>query len=96
MSDLYGGQAVIEGVMMRGPHHFAVAARRANGEIALTCEPVPKILRPAWQNSLLFALNMIHQLLRTELISETLSIFVLLKNTYGNRQHKISGNYSTL
>lgn len=49
MSDLYGGQAVIEGVMMRGPHHFAVAARRANGEIALTCEPVPKILRPAWQ-----------------------------------------------
>ncbi len=49
MSDLYGGQAVIEGVMMRGPHHFAVAARRANGEIALTCELVPKILRPAWQ-----------------------------------------------
>jgi uncharacterized protein YqhQ len=46
---LYGGQAVIEGVMMRGPHHFAVAARRASGEIALTCEPVPKIFRPAWQ-----------------------------------------------
>lgn len=45
----YGGQAVIEGVMMRGPHHFAVAARRANGEIALTCEPVPKALRPSWQ-----------------------------------------------
>ncbi|WP_395094408.1 DUF1385 domain-containing protein [Armatimonas sp.] len=49
MANLYGGQAVIEGVMMRGPHHFAVAARRASGEIALTCEPVPKILRPAWQ-----------------------------------------------
>lgn len=49
MSELYGGQAVIEGVMMRGPHHFAVAARRANGEIALTCEPVPSQNRPAWQ-----------------------------------------------
>lgn len=49
MADLYGGQAVIEGVMMRGPRHFAVAARRANGEIALTCELVPKILRPRWQ-----------------------------------------------
>jgi uncharacterized protein YqhQ len=49
MSQLYGGQAVIEGVMMRGPHHFAVAARRANGEIALTCEPVPGQKRPAWQ-----------------------------------------------
>jgi uncharacterized protein YqhQ len=49
MSDLYGGQAVIEGVMMRGPHHFAVAARRANGEIAITCEAVPYQNRPAWQ-----------------------------------------------
>jgi uncharacterized protein YqhQ len=46
---MYGGQAVIEGVMMRGPQHFAVAARRANGEIALTCELVPKVLRPNWQ-----------------------------------------------
>jgi uncharacterized protein YqhQ len=46
---MYGGQAVIEGVMMRGPQHFAVAARRASGEIALTCEQVPKIFRPAWQ-----------------------------------------------
>jgi uncharacterized protein YqhQ len=46
---LYGGQAVIEGVMMRGPRHFAVACRRATGEIAVTCEPVPKILRPEWQ-----------------------------------------------
>jgi uncharacterized protein YqhQ len=46
---MYGGQAVIEGVMMRGPQHFAVAARRANGDVALTCELVPKILRPAWQ-----------------------------------------------
>ena len=46
---LYGGQAVIEGVMMRGPLFFAVACRRANGEIATTCEPVPKSLRPDWQ-----------------------------------------------
>ncbi len=46
---MYGGQAVIEGVMMRGPQHFAVAARKLSGEIALTCEPVPKIFRPAWQ-----------------------------------------------
>src|SRR5436190_12771144 len=46
---MYGGQAVIEGVMMRGPQHFAVACRRANGEIALTCERVPKVFRPAWQ-----------------------------------------------
>jgi uncharacterized protein YqhQ len=45
----YGGQAVIEGVMMRGLRHFAVACRKTDGEIALTCELVPKIFRPAWQ-----------------------------------------------
>ncbi len=37
----YGGQAVIEGVMMRGPRYFAVACRRANGEITLQQEAVP-------------------------------------------------------
>ncbi len=38
----YGGQAVIEGVMMRGKSHFAVACRRASGEIATTAEHVEK------------------------------------------------------
>ena len=46
---LYGGQAVIEGVMMRGPLRFAVAVRRSTGEIALTNEPVPPVFRPRWQ-----------------------------------------------
>lgn len=36
----YGGQAVIEGVMMRGPKDFAVAVRKANGEIVSTTEKV--------------------------------------------------------
>ena len=30
-----GGQAVMEGVMMRGPHKTAVAVRKSDGEIAL-------------------------------------------------------------
>ncbi len=34
----YGGQAVIEGVMIRGPHSVAVACRRPNGEIAVRRE----------------------------------------------------------
>lgn len=33
---LVGGQAVIEGVMMRSPHSFAVAVRRPSGSIAVT------------------------------------------------------------
>ncbi len=40
----YGGQAVIEGVMMRGPKDFGVAVRRANGEIVTTSEDVESIL----------------------------------------------------
>jgi uncharacterized protein YqhQ len=36
-----GGQAVIEGVMMRGPHTWAVAARRPDGEIVTTDDAVP-------------------------------------------------------
>ena len=36
-----GGQAVIEGVMMRGPEMWAVAARRPDGEVVTTDEPVP-------------------------------------------------------
>lgn len=41
MSDFhYGGQAVIEGVMMRGARHMAVAVRRPSGEILLHGEPL--------------------------------------------------------
>lgn len=37
----YGGQAVIEGVMMRGPRYFAVACRKADGGILVQREEVP-------------------------------------------------------
>ncbi len=37
----YGGQAVIEGVMIRGKKMVAVAVRRPNGEIAVDARPLP-------------------------------------------------------
>ncbi|MFN3359772.1 MAG: DUF1385 domain-containing protein, partial [Pseudomonas sp.] len=40
----YGGQAVIEGVMMRGPKRMAIAVRRPNGEIAIHQEEVKSVL----------------------------------------------------
>jgi uncharacterized protein YqhQ len=48
----YGGQAVIEGVMMRSPRFFAVACRRlSSGEIILALEPIEKHLRAVqWLN----------------------------------------------
>jgi len=37
----YGGQAVIEGVMIRGAKHMAVAVRSPSGEIVVHSEPLP-------------------------------------------------------
>ncbi len=39
----YGGQAVIEGVMMRGAHSVAIAMRAPNKEIVLHTEPLGKV-----------------------------------------------------
>lgn len=38
-----GGQALIEGVMMKGPDELAMAVRKADGEIVVKKEPVSKI-----------------------------------------------------
>src|SRR5438105_1955141 len=40
MSAPIGGQAVLEGVMMRGPSHWAVAVRKPDGEIAQVCKSI--------------------------------------------------------
>jgi uncharacterized protein YqhQ len=40
---LIGGQAVIEGVMMRAPHSYCVAVRKASGEIITDEKPLPKV-----------------------------------------------------
>ncbi|HXF73533.1 MAG TPA: DUF1385 domain-containing protein [Actinomycetota bacterium] len=42
---LYGGQAVIEGVMMRGRDHWAVAVRRPDGGIHLESHDVEPVTR---------------------------------------------------
>ncbi len=46
---LYGGQAVIEGVMMRGKRFVSCAVRRETGEITLHSEPIPReVYAGAW------------------------------------------------
>src|SRR5919197_3738218 len=40
MSQPIGGQAVLEGVMMRGPSNWAVAVRKPNGAIAQVCQSI--------------------------------------------------------
>lgn len=40
---LVGGQAVIEGVMMRSPHSYAIAVKKQSGEVAVRKEAVPRV-----------------------------------------------------
>jgi uncharacterized protein YqhQ len=40
---LVGGQAVMEGVMMRAPHSYCVAVRKQNGEMVTEEMPLPRI-----------------------------------------------------
>jgi uncharacterized protein YqhQ len=40
---LVGGQAVMEGVMMRAPHSYCVAVRKANGELITEESPLAKV-----------------------------------------------------
>jgi uncharacterized protein YqhQ len=40
---LVGGQAVMEGVMMRAPHSYCVAVRKPNGEIVTEEQPIQKV-----------------------------------------------------
>src|SRR2546422_11401879 len=40
MSAAIGGQAVLEGVMMRGPSNWAVAVRKPDGQIAQVHRPI--------------------------------------------------------
>ena len=40
---LVGGQAVMEGVMMRAPHSYCVAVRKPNGEIVTEEQPLERV-----------------------------------------------------
>jgi uncharacterized protein YqhQ len=46
----YGGQAVLEGVMMRGLRQASVAVRHPSGEIVFKHEPLNVQRRHAWEN----------------------------------------------
>lgn len=40
---LIGGQALLEGVMMRSPHAYAIAVRKPSGEVVTHSEPLEKL-----------------------------------------------------
>jgi uncharacterized protein YqhQ len=48
MAEAVGGQAVLEGVMMRGPRHWAVAVRKPDGEIAHLARAIDPLMARHW------------------------------------------------
>src|SRR3954471_17738338 len=48
MSQAIGGQAVLEGVMMRGPRNWAVAVRKPDGEIAHVARAIDPLAARHW------------------------------------------------
>jgi uncharacterized protein YqhQ len=48
MSSPIGGQAVLEGVMMRAPSHWAVAVRTPRGTIEQVARPIDSVMRRHW------------------------------------------------
>ena len=47
----YGGQALIEGVMMRGKNNVAMAVRAPGGEIVVHEEKLPNLYRSRWMKT---------------------------------------------
>jgi uncharacterized protein YqhQ len=48
MAGAIGGQAVLEGVMMRGPRNWAVAVRKPDGEIAQVADTIDPLMARHW------------------------------------------------
>src|SRR5881392_799445 len=79
MASMVGGQAVLEGVMMRGPGNWAVAVRTPSGEIA----QVSKSIHSAMARHRAFRLPVVRGVMA---LGESLAI--------GFRALAISANYA--
>src|SRR5919109_5384745 len=79
MSAPIGGQAVLEGVMMRGPSNWAVAVRTPGGTIAQVCRPIESAMAK-------------HKLLRLPILRGVIALGESL--AIGFRALAISANYA--
>jgi uncharacterized protein YqhQ len=79
MSTAIGGQAVLEGVMMRGPSTWAVAVRKPDGDIAQVCQAIASPMAR-------------HRLLRLPIVRGVIALGESL--AIGFRALAISANYA--
>src|SRR5229473_4419425 len=79
MASMVGGQAVLEGVMMRGPGNWAVAVRTPSGTIAQVSKPIDSAMAR-------------HRLLRLPIVRGVMALGESL--AIGFRALAISANYA--
>ncbi len=79
MAQAIGGQAVLEGVMMRGPRNWAVAVRKPDGEIAQVARAIDPLMARHW-------------LLRLPIVRGVIALGESL--TIGFRALSVSANYA--
>lgn len=91
MSDLkfptYGGQAVIEGVMMRGSHIAAIAMRAPNNQIVIHIEPLGTIYR-SWLTKIPFLRGLV---ILWDALSLGLRALTMSANTQTGEDEKLEG-----
>ncbi len=90
----YGGQAVIEGVMMRGKHAFAVAMRAPDGNIVVHQEGLAKVYQ-SWFTKVPFLRG---TLLLWDALGLGMKALTLSANTQTGEDEKLEGPalYATL
>jgi len=89
----YGGQAVIEGVMMRGAHDWAIAVRAPSNEVVVQRAPLTDIVyrAPALKLPFLRGLVTLWDSLGLGLRALMFSADVALQNPEGEQQAKLTG-----
>lgn len=82
---LVGGQAVIEGVMMRAPHSYCVAVRRPSGEVATEEMRLPRMsdLYPIFKYPLIRGVGTLYQAMKLGLKALRFSANVSLEDAAG-------------
>ena len=80
---LVGGQAVMEGVMMRAPHSYCVAVRKPNGEIVTEEMPVKRVsdTRPYFKWPILRGLGTLGQAMQLGMQALKFSANAVLEDT---------------
>jgi uncharacterized protein YqhQ len=78
---LVGGQAVMEGVMMRAPHSYAITVRKSNGEYVTDQQPVPRISEkyPIFKYPILRGLGTLGQAMQLGFKALTFSTNVMME-----------------